>query len=137
MSGSGGFAAELLHQPHYSFRVELCCFILYLTGANSGLAMEIPPTGWSQHFDSEKNAQVLQPDDSRSDILIKYYPKVLLEHQDISDWLLNKLSKSKAPRGEWTGEAKVVRDTANLAQGFGLKAAFCTTKINHQRFSRE
>ncbi|MET0029210.1 MAG: hypothetical protein ABW101_16395 [Candidatus Thiodiazotropha sp.] len=75
------------------------------------------PTGWNQHFDNRKQAQVFQPANQASDLLIKYYPKALLEHQDISNWLRSRLNASKPPRGEWLNDADMVRDSANYAHG--------------------
>ncbi|MEJ2620440.1 MAG: hypothetical protein P8163_09305 [Candidatus Thiodiazotropha sp.] len=73
------------------------------------------PAGWRKDYDNSKQAQIYRPIDSSSDILIKYYPKEPLGSADISRWLDAKVSDSKAPKGEWQGEAKVVRDTANYA----------------------
>jgi hypothetical protein len=117
MAVSGGITTWSHHHPQCYIRHALWGLILTLTIANTGFALEIPPTGWVQQFDSEKNAKVFQPDNNLSDIIVKYYPKELLEHQDISDWLLHKLTSSKAPRGKWIADAIVIRDTANFVHG--------------------
>lgn len=79
-----------------------------------GLAADTP-SGWQQEYDSTKHAQVFRPHDANSDLLIKYYPKEPLGSLDISAWLGNRVSSRKAPKGEWQGDAEVVRDTANYA----------------------
>jgi hypothetical protein len=81
-----------------------------------GFAVPLPP-GWNQQYDSRKQAQVFKPSAPNTDLMIKYYPKALLEHQDISKWLEAKLSGSRAPRGEWLDKAEVIRDNANYAHG--------------------
>ncbi|MEJ2611946.1 MAG: hypothetical protein P8179_18195 [Candidatus Thiodiazotropha sp.] len=93
-----------------------CAWIMVLWIPLQSHAMQIPP-GWKQHFDHQKQTQTFQPTDNRSSFLIKYYPKVLLEQLENSDWLKNKLSTSKAPYGEWMSQANVVRDYANYAHG--------------------
>jgi hypothetical protein len=90
-------------------------FILGLWIQSQCFAVDIP-AGWKQRFDSRKNAQIFQPVDSNSGILIKYYPKELLGKIGISDWLNNKLTNSKAPVGEWSDDLKpVVRESFNRA----------------------
>lgn len=79
-------------------------------------AVEIP-IGWQQRFDTKRNAQLFQPIEPVSNILIKYYPKEPLHGSGIHNWLRNKLSSSKAPRGKWQGQADIVRDSANYAHG--------------------
>ncbi|MEJ2613183.1 MAG: hypothetical protein P8179_24810 [Candidatus Thiodiazotropha sp.] len=50
---------------------------------------------------------------------MKYYPTELLEGLSVSTWVRNKLSNSKAPRGEWIGEGgKIKRESYNRAFGF-------------------
>jgi hypothetical protein len=78
------------------------------------------PSGWHQHLDSKKNTITLQPvsGSSASNLIVKYYPIEWLEHQDISDWLQNKLTANKAPVGQWQSKPDVIRDKANVAHGF-------------------
>jgi hypothetical protein len=76
-------------------------------------------SGWNQQVDKQKHTTLFQPKyaDAETDILVKYYPSVLLEGQGVDVWLRNKLSNSKAPKGKWQGEAEVIRNTANIARG--------------------
>lgn len=97
-----------------------CCWslLIFIWLPSLSFAYGIP-TGWSQQFDNQKKTSIFKPKyaDTETDILVKYYPSVLLEHQGVDRWLRNKLANSKAPKGEWSGEEVVLRYTANLATG--------------------
>ncbi len=75
------------------------------------------PARWQQRSDNKKLAQIFQPIDSVTKILIKHYPKEPLHGRGIDNWLSNKLSNNKAPQGEWQDQAEIVRDSANYAHG--------------------
>ncbi len=95
---------------------RICAAILGFWLPLQGFAVQLPP-GWQRQYDSRKQAQVFRPSAPDTDLIIKYYPKELLEHQDISEWLEGKLSTSRAPRGEWLDKAQIIRDYDNYAHG--------------------
>jgi hypothetical protein len=67
-------------------------------------AMNKVPAGWNQFIDASKDAIVFMPKDQNVDITVKYYPSEFRDGNSVINWLRNKLSKSKAPQGEWVGE---------------------------------
>jgi hypothetical protein len=88
--------------------------ILSLWSYTHCFALDLP-RGWTENIDPQNNTHAFQPIENSANLLVKYYPKQSLKQQDISDWLRDKLSNSKAPEGIWLESTEVIRDTANQA----------------------
>ncbi|MES9945839.1 MAG: hypothetical protein ABW080_12850 [Candidatus Thiodiazotropha sp.] len=69
-------------------------------------------------MDEKKRAIVYRPAAPEGiKVLVKIYPAEFMETLGVDQWLLNKLTRSKSPKGSWSGEPKVVRQSANIASG--------------------
>ncbi|MEW8626158.1 MAG: hypothetical protein AB2551_10425 [Candidatus Thiodiazotropha sp.] len=86
--------------------------------STQGSAVEVPP-GWDRYDDHAKKTIVFKPVRQGADIMVKYYPKQLLEGNSVKSWLTNKLETSKAPQGEWVEALKnFTRESFNRSFGF-------------------
>jgi hypothetical protein len=104
------------YPQQHLLRFLFCSLFLSVVIHSQAIAVDLP-AGWRQQYDNRKKAQVFKPSGTTAHILIKYYPKEPIGSVGISQWLRVKLSKDTAPKGEWQGEADVVRDSANAAHG--------------------
>ncbi len=81
------------------------------------------PAGWLESYDARKDAIAYKKQGDKHGTIVKIYPKELLEQRDVDTWLQDKLSSSKAPKGQWLDDLSLTRATANLAiarRGFEL-----------------
>jgi hypothetical protein len=89
-----------------------------LLSSAQGSAIELP-IGWNRHDDPAKQTIVFKPVREDMDIMVKFYPKVLLEEENVESWLRNKLETSKAPKGEWVDDhIDFTRESFNRSYGF-------------------
>ncbi|MCG7984156.1 MAG: hypothetical protein JAY90_15570 [Candidatus Thiodiazotropha lotti] len=98
------------------YRMILLFTALLISGMVS--AVEIP-AGWNRYDDHAKKTIRFKPVNQNADIMVKYYPKQLLEGESVKSWLTNKLETSRAPQGEWLGElTRFTRESFNRSFGF-------------------
>ncbi|MEW8365286.1 MAG: hypothetical protein AB2700_03535 [Candidatus Thiodiazotropha taylori] len=97
-------------------RMILLFTALLISGVVS--AVEIP-TGWNRYDDPAKKTVLFKPLNQNADIMVKYYPKQLLEGESVKSWLTNKLETSRAPQGQWVdGLSRFTRESFNRSFGF-------------------
>ncbi|MEJ2620438.1 MAG: hypothetical protein P8163_09295 [Candidatus Thiodiazotropha sp.] len=83
-----------------------------------GSAIELP-IGWNRYDDHAKQTIVFKPVREDMDIMVKFYPKALLESKSVKSWLRYKLETSKAPQGEWVDDRiEFTRESFNRSFGF-------------------
>jgi hypothetical protein len=109
----------LNRSPESGVLAKIFVFWTILWIPHVGFASDIS-AAWDRQADPQKNEVVFRPkqSDPDVDILVKYYPAKPLESKGIDEWLRNRLFNSKAPRGEWKGAGKVIRDNVNLSHGY-------------------
>ena len=75
------------------------------------------PAGWLESKDTKKNAIEYSKQGDTSGSIVKIYPAAPLERRTADEWLREKLTSSKAPKGAWLDDLSITRSTGNIAYG--------------------
>ena len=75
------------------------------------------PAGWLESKDTKKNAIEYSKQDDTSGSIVKIYPVAPLKQRTADEWLRDKLTTSKAPKGTWLDDLSITRSNVNIAYG--------------------
>ena len=75
------------------------------------------PAGWLETKDTKKNAIEYSKRGDTSGSIVKIYLPAPLEQHTADEWLREKLTTSKAPKGVWLDDLSITRSSANIALG--------------------
>jgi hypothetical protein len=100
-----------------SFRCIL--FFLLTVFPHLSLASIQTPAGWIRTGNNQAETITFKPQNKKDQhiVVVKYYPKTLLEGHTVESWLSQKLNTSSAPQGKWSSTAQVNKMTSNFARG--------------------
>lgn len=75
------------------------------------------PAGWLESKDTKKNAIEYSKQGDTSGSIVKIYTAAPLKGRAADEWLRDKLTTSKAPKGVWLDDLSITRSNANIAVG--------------------
>ena len=75
------------------------------------------PAGWLEAKDTRKNALEYSKEGDSSGSIVKIYPAAALKQRTADEWLREKLTTSKAPKGIWLDDLSIKLSNANTSYG--------------------
>ena len=75
------------------------------------------PAGWLEAKDIRKNALEYLNEGDSSGSIVRIYPAAALKQRTADEWLREKLTSSKAPKGIWLDDLSIKQSNANTSYG--------------------
>ena len=98
------------------YRLIAVALILFFCSAVHAQSDQLP-AGWFESRDTDKNAATYTKKNDTSSSIVKIYPPERLGQFTADEWLRDKLTSSKAPKGTWVDNLSISRSTANVSYG--------------------
>ncbi len=101
-----------LGSPKLLAGAVVACFALVFSAH-----AQTAPSGWTKSSDDKAGTITLKPSDLKAGevLMVRFYKRELLEGKTLDQWLGAQLQNRKPPSGQWAGEGKVEKSTANLS----------------------